>query len=84
MGNHGVRPIDTTPDATILYWDADFRGAVAVVIGSEQYGLSDSWLDHEDAAVRIPMVGTADSLNAAMATGITLFEAIRQRATAGD
>ena len=82
MGGHDVRPIVTTPDASVLYWDADFRGSVAVVIGSEQYGLTDPWLDIEGAAVRIPMVGTADSLNAAMATGVTLFEAIRQRTAA--
>jgi TrmH family RNA methyltransferase len=50
-----------------------------MVIGSEQYGLSDSWLERATERIRIPMAGRADSLNAAMAAGITLFEAVRQR-----
>jgi TrmH family RNA methyltransferase len=49
------------------------------VMGSEQYGLSEFWLKESDAQVRIPMAGQADSLNVAMATIITLFEAVRQR-----
>ena len=53
---------------------------VAVVVGSEQYGLSDRWLAAADIRVRIPMRGRADSLNAAMAAGVVLFEAVRQRA----
>ena len=48
-------------------------------MGSEQYGLSEFWLKHADELVRIPMAGQADSLNVAMATIITLFEAVRQR-----
>ena len=79
LGISGIRPVVTTPDATTLHWETNYRGAVAIVVGSEQYGLSDSWLTDTDDAVRIPMAGTADSLNAAMAAGITLFEAIRQR-----
>jgi TrmH family RNA methyltransferase len=41
--------------------------------------VSDLWLKASDAQVRIPMAGQADSLNVAMATIITLFEAVRQR-----
>ena len=57
----------------------DLRGPLAVVMGSEQYGLSEFWLKNSDLPVRIPMAGQADSLNVAMATIITLFEAVRQR-----
>ena len=74
-----IRAVATTPAATMLYTDADLRGPLAVVLGSEQYGLSDFWLKHADLAVRIPMAGQADSLNVAMATIVTLFEAVRQR-----
>jgi TrmH family RNA methyltransferase len=52
-------------------------------MGSEQYGLSKFWLENCDTPVRIPMAGQADSLNVAMATIITLFEAVRQRGGAG-
>ena len=55
------------------------RGPLAIVMGSEQYGLSEFWMKGADVLVRIPMAGQADSLNVAMATIITLFEAVRQR-----
>ncbi|MBC8040046.1 MAG: RNA methyltransferase, partial [Opitutaceae bacterium] len=57
----------------------DLKGPLAIVMGSEQYGLSDYWLKEADQRVVIPMAGQADSLNVAMATIITLFEAVRQR-----
>jgi TrmH family RNA methyltransferase len=75
----GVRTVATTPAAEKIYSDADLRGPLAVVMGSEQYGLSEFWLNNADLPVRIPMAGQADSLNVAMATIITLFEAVRQR-----
>jgi TrmH family RNA methyltransferase len=79
LREHQIRIVATTPAATEIYSDSDLRGPLAVVMGSEQYGLSEFWLQHADAPVRIPMAGQADSLNVAMATTITLFEAVRQR-----
>jgi len=79
---HGIRAVATTPAATELHTDTDLRGPLAIVMGSEQYGLSDFWLREADSRVRIPMAGQADSLNVAMATIITLFEAVRQRSAA--
>jgi len=79
----GVRAIATTPAAEALYTATDLTGPLAIVMGSEQYGLSDFWLREADGRVRIPMAGQADSLNVAMATIITLFEAVRQRTPAG-
>jgi TrmH family RNA methyltransferase len=75
----GIRIAATTPAAERRYTEADLRGPLAVVMGSEQYGLSEFWLQHADLPVRIPMAGQADSLNVAMAAIITLFEAVRQR-----
>ena len=74
-----IRTVATTPDTSTLHWEADLVGSVAIIVGSEQYGLSREWLDGADARVRIPMGGEADSLNAAMAAGVVLFEAVRQR-----
>ncbi|MFI5336837.1 MAG: TrmH family RNA methyltransferase [Opitutales bacterium] len=79
LRDKGVRIVVTTPAATSLYTQTDLRGPLAIVMGSEQYGLSEFWLQQSDAQVRIPMAGQADSLNVAMATIITLFEAVRQR-----
>ena len=78
-----IRIAATTPAGRTLYSDADLRGPLAIVMGSEQFGLSEFWLENADATVRIPMAGQADSLNVAMATIITLFEAVRQRSSSG-
>lgn len=77
-----IRTAATTPAADALYTDTNLRGPLALVMGSEQYGLSDLWLREADTRVRIPMAGQADSLNVAMATLIALFEAVRQRTSA--
>ncbi|MBI2518010.1 MAG: RNA methyltransferase [Opitutae bacterium] len=79
LRDQGVRVVATTPDTPTLYTQTDLRGPLAIVMGSEQYGLSQFWLKESHALVRIPMAGQADSLNVAMATIITLFEAVRQR-----
>ena len=82
LRHHRTRTVATTPAAASLYTAVDLRGPLAIVMGSEQYGLSDFWLRAADERVRIPMAGQADSLNVAMATIITLFEAVRQRGEA--
>lgn len=79
FGEAGVRSVATTPDTSAELYDIDLTGPLALVIGAEQYGLSDTWLGRADVRARIPMAGSADSLNAAMAAGIVLFEAVRQR-----
>jgi TrmH family RNA methyltransferase len=79
LRNHGIQSIATTPDSPTGHYEADLTGPIAIVIGSEQYGLSATWIEGADRRVAIPMPGTVDSLNAAMAAGVLLFEAIRQR-----
>jgi TrmH family RNA methyltransferase len=79
LRTRGIRAVATTPAAPALYTDTDLRGPLAIIMGSEQYGLSEFWLKESDLLVRIPMAGQADSLNVAMAAIITLFEAGRQR-----
>ena len=82
LRERGIRTVATTPAATVLYSETDLKGPLAVIMGSEQYGLSEFWLKNADVPVRIPMAGQADSLNVAMAALITLFEAVRQRGSA--
>lgn len=79
-----VRAVATTPDAPNVYTAYEFTGPLALVMGSEQFGLSATWLDAVEATVRIPMAGQADSLNVATATVVTLFEAVRQRNSAAN
>jgi len=80
LRENGIRSIAATPHASQLYTETKLTGPVALIMGSEQFGLSEKWLNACDEQTRIPMAGQADSLNVAMATLITLFEAVRQRA----
>jgi TrmH family RNA methyltransferase len=75
----GISTFAATPAASLPHWQADFSGPSAIAVGSEQYGLSETWLQEAGIQVRIPMGGQVDSLNAAMAAGVVLFEAVRQR-----
>ena len=52
---------------------------IAIVVGTEQHGLTDQWLKAADINIRIPMLGKIDSLNVATAATILLYEAARQR-----
>jgi len=69
------------PSASKLYTQVNFKGAWALALGSEDQGLSDSWLALADMTVKIPMNGLADSLNVSISAAIILYEALRQRTT---
>ena len=79
LKKHGVKILSSTPNTDIEYTQADLSGPVAIVVGTEQLGLSDAWLSQADLKVRIPMMGLADSLNVATATTLLLYEVLRQR-----
>lgn len=79
LKKHQVRVLAATPGASHIYTEVDMRGPVALVVGTEQLGLSAQWLSGADMRVKIPMRGHADSLNVATATTLLLFEVIRQR-----
>lgn len=68
-----------TPRAAIPYTEGNFQGAIAIAVGTEQLGLTDTWLQAAEEKVRIPMKGAADSLNVAMAATLLLYEVRRQR-----
>jgi TrmH family RNA methyltransferase len=75
----GVRIVGSRVDAAALHVEADLSGPVAVVLGSEADGLSDSWRSPAIEGVRLPMLGAADSLNVSAAAAVLLYEAWRQR-----
>ncbi len=79
LRERNIKTAAATPVASVVYTDTDFSGALAVVVGAEQYGLSDYWLENADLQVRIPMLGKCDSLNVATAATLLLYEAVRQR-----
>ena len=65
--------------ASIPYHTIDFSGASAIVVGTEDTGLSETWLQNSTQNIIIPMAGEIDSLNVSVAAGIIIFEAKRQR-----
>ncbi len=82
LKQHGIRSLAASPHATQNYTDVDMTRPIAVVVGAEQFGLSDAWMQQADEQVRIPMLGQADSLNVAAAATILLYEVVRQRLAA--
>jgi RNA methyltransferase, TrmH family len=74
-----IKVVAATPSAPQTFTDANLLGPIAIVVGTEQLGLSDPWLQVADIKVSIPMHGVADSLNVAVATTLLLYEVLRQR-----
>jgi TrmH family RNA methyltransferase len=75
----GIKILAATPHTDFKYTDVDLTQPVAVVVGAEQTGLTDFWMEQADLKVNIPMLGEIDSLNVASAATILLYEAARQR-----
>ncbi len=67
---------------TAALWAADLTGPAAVVVGSEDSGLGPEWLTDGERVLRIPTADRQESLNAAVAAALLLYEARRQRGTA--
>ena len=66
-------------EASSNYYDHDFTGPTAFVMGTEANGLTRSWIDFCDERIIIPMLGSIDSLNVSVSTAVLVFEAMRQR-----
>ena len=79
LTERGVAVVTTRVGAPTLYTEADLTGPLAIVLGSEARGLSEAWLGPGISAVRIPMLGVADSLNVSASAAILAYEARRQR-----
>ncbi len=79
LAEHQIQTCATTPAASIPHWDCDFTQASALLLGSEQSGLSDYWIQSAAQTILIPMAGQADSLNVAATAAVCLYEARRQR-----
>jgi 23S rRNA (guanosine2251-2'-O)-methyltransferase len=75
----GVRVVGSDGDAALGAREADLRGPIALVVGSEGHGLSPAVRRRCDLFVKIPMRGAIGSLNAAVAGSVLLFEVVGQR-----
>jgi 23S rRNA (guanosine2251-2'-O)-methyltransferase len=79
LGQYGVKIIGTSDAAEKTVYDVDFTGSVALVMGEEHGGIGERIAERCDELVSLPMQGMVSSLNVSVATGICLFEAVRQR-----
>jgi 23S rRNA (guanosine2251-2'-O)-methyltransferase len=76
---HRVFVVGAAGEAEAALYEADLRGPLALVMGAEGQGLRRLTRETCDQLVRLPMAGQVDSLNVAVAAGICLYEAVRQR-----
>lgn len=75
----GITSFPAIVEAEQVYWQADFRGPAAIVLGSEAHGLSAEWRGDAVQPIALPMLGEVDSLNVSNTAAILLYEAQRQR-----
>jgi len=79
LQQRGIWLISAAGEAEVALYEADLTGPAAIVMGAEDTGLRRLTREHCDLLVRIPMFGQVESLNVSVATGVLLFEALRQR-----
>ncbi|WP_370300998.1 23S rRNA (guanosine(2251)-2'-O)-methyltransferase RlmB [Alkalimarinus coralli] len=79
LKQYGVWLVGAAGETDKTIYENDFNGAVALIMGAEGKGLRRLTKEHCDDLVKIPMAGSVSSLNVSVATGVCLFEAVRQR-----
>jgi len=79
LKSHGIWTVGTSDKATQDVYDVDMTAGVAIITGSEEKGMRRLTEEACDFLVSLPMKGHVDCLNASVATGVCLYEAVRQR-----
>ncbi len=79
LKNSGLSIVAATEKAEKEYTTIDFNRPMALIMGSEGEGISEEYLKLTDEVLRIPLLGEIESLNVSVATGVILFETLRQR-----
>ena len=77
----GIWIFGTSDQADLNYWEADYTCPTAIIVGSEGKGMRSLTAKHCDYMVSIPMIGQIESLNVSVATGVFLYEVVRQRSS---
>ncbi len=78
LKNSGLKVIAATEKAKETYYEADFKGPVALLLGSEETGISSECLRLADIIVKIPVRGQISSLNVSAAASVLIYEKVRQ------
>ena len=79
LKEQGLWIIGTDMDTDVEYTKQDYTGDIAIIIGSEGFGMSKIVKDNCDFLIKIPMKGKITSLNASVSAGIVIYEALKQR-----
>jgi 23S rRNA (guanosine2251-2'-O)-methyltransferase len=79
LRNEGIRIYGTDAQSKDILWDMDFRGPLAIVLGSEGSGIRKTVKKRCDQLIRIPLKGKVTSLNVSVAAAILIYEVLRQR-----
>ena len=75
----GIRIVGCTEKTEQTIYDVDYTSPTAIVMGSEEFGISNQILRLADDKAKIPMAGEIASLNVSVAAGIIMYEAVKQR-----
>ena len=79
LRGRGLQVLAARVDGSVSYAAVDYRRPTAIVLGSEAQGLTSLWSGADVRAIRLPMLGAADSLNVSAAAAVLFYEALRQR-----
>jgi 23S rRNA (guanosine2251-2'-O)-methyltransferase len=79
LQQRGVWLIGAAGEAEQSLYECDLKGPIALIMGAEGKGMRRLTREHCDHLVKLPMAGSVSSLNVSVATGVCLFEAVRQR-----
>lgn len=78
LNKYGLKIVASSPEGSNFYYQFALRDKLAIVIGNEGRGIDNAFIEGADYLVKIPMAKSVESLNAAVAGGILMYEAIRQ------
>ncbi len=84
LSESGLQIVACTERANTELYCVDMRTPTALILGSEEDGISAELLEYAHFKIKIPMLGAIQSLNVSVATGVILYEAVRQRLSGGD
>lgn len=82
LKNSGIQIVAASEKADQNYTSVDYSVPTAIIMGSEERGVSGEYIKRSDHLVQIPILGEIESLNVSVATAIMLYEVVRQRAKA--
>ena len=79
LQENGLKVFAATEKAEAIYSECNYKIPCVIVMGSEEFGISNEILNQADELIKIPVLGKIESLNVSVATGIVLYEVVKQR-----